>query len=47
MDMGSLDYIEECDSCGCAYFEYESEDKILRTQYLCKRCKKEHHKGVK
>ena len=38
MDVGDINNIEECYKCGCAYFEWNQDEKIVRSQYLCKRC---------
>ena len=36
-----MDKIEECYKCGCAYFEWNKEDIVVVSEYLCKRCKAE------
>ena len=38
MNIDDLSLIEECNNCGCAYFEHNFKDKVLVTQFLCKRC---------
>ncbi len=38
MDLDDLKQMEECYECGCLYIERDSENKIIVSQFKCKKC---------